>query len=187
MSGLPGLVIFTKDDALEQRGRQRQALHGESRVVVCFSSALRAAKASRTCRTSRVVFSELRGREFTPRSFSTTKAIRRRSTRTRPSAPSSDASGVAVAPSAINDIIQNTLRLAVRRHVYVSVTGTPQAVLLQSADSTHSPILHPMLPPGATRTSAAMRFSMKDEPDDNETLITLVDQNEKRQTFLDPG
>jgi hypothetical protein len=36
----------------------------------------------------------------------------------------------AVAPSAINNIIQNRLRPALPRHVYVGVTGTPQAVLL---------------------------------------------------------
>jgi hypothetical protein len=88
--------------------------------------------------------------------------------------------GVAVAPSAINDIIQNTLRPAVPKHVYVSVTGTPQAVLLQSADSNNRPSFIVMLPPGASYVGGD-RFFGTEEPDDNPGLITLVNRNEQQQ------
>jgi hypothetical protein len=94
------------------------------------------------------------------------------------------ASGVMVAPSPINNIIQNKLRPAVQRHVYVSVTGTPQAVLLQSADSSHRPSFIKMLPAGASYVGGEEFFS-KEEPEENERLITLVDRNEKQQ-LLNP-
>jgi Z1 domain len=93
-------------------------------------------------------------------------------------------SGVLVGPSPINDIIQNKLRPAVQRHVYVSVTGTPQAVLLQSADSSHRPSFIKMLPAAASYVGGNEFFS-EDEPEDNQRLITLVDRNEK-QLLLNP-
>jgi hypothetical protein len=85
-----------------------------------------------------------------------------------------------VAPSPINDIIQNQLRRALPRHVYVSVTGTPQAVLLQSADSNNRPSFIVMLPPGDLYVGGDAFFST-DEPDNNPALIALVDRNEQRQ------
>ncbi len=88
--------------------------------------------------------------------------------------------GVAVAPSAINAIIQNAVRPAIPKHVYVSVTGTPQAVLLQSADSNNRPSFIVMLPPGASYVGGD-RFFGTEEPDDNTALITLVDRNEQQQ------
>jgi Z1 domain len=88
-------------------------------------------------------------------------------------------SAVAVAPSAINHIIQTDLKTSLSRHVYVSVTGTPQAVLLQSAESTHRPSFIVMLPAGSAYTGGDYFFNT-DEPEDNPNkLIEIVDQNEK--------
>jgi hypothetical protein len=87
---------------------------------------------------------------------------------------------VRVAPSPVNKTIQSTLRNSVPRHVYVSVTGTPQAVLLQSADSRNRPSFIIMLPPGKSYVGGDDFFS-EDEPEDNAGLVTLVDRNEKQQ------
>lgn len=90
-------------------------------------------------------------------------------------------SAVSVAPSTINNAIQNKLRTSVPKHVYVSVTGTPQAVLLQSADATHRPSFIVMLPPGSSYVGGNYFFN-DDEPEDNPNkLISLVDDNEKEQ------
>ena len=105
-------------------------------------------------------------------------------TNTRKRTKQATISGVRVGPSTINNIIQNKLRPAVKRHVYVSVTGTPQAVLLQSADSTHRPSFIKMLPAGSSYVGGDEFFSTE-EPVDNERLITLVDRNEKQQ-LLNP-
>lgn len=95
-------------------------------------------------------------------------------------------SGIAVAPSAINKAIQEQLRAAVPKHVYVSVTGTPQAVLLQSADSSHRPSFIIMLPPGQSYVGGDIFFS-EDEPEDNDELIAVVDPNEKRELLDTSG
>lgn len=87
---------------------------------------------------------------------------------------------VRVAPSPVNNTIQSTLRKSVPRHVYVSVTGTPQAVLLQSADSRNRPSFIIMLPPGQSYVGGDDFFS-SDEPEDNAGLVRLVDRNEKQQ------
>jgi hypothetical protein len=62
----------------------------------------------------------------------------------------------------------------------VSVTGTPQAVLLQSADSNNRPSFIVMLPPGDLYVGGDEFFSTE-EPEDNPGLIALVDWNEQRQ------
>jgi Z1 domain len=169
--GLPGLMTFTKDTYLgrEVRNTQLHLERGDGRLLlICSKGAtslrnianfLRAIGADRY---PAIVFDD----EGDQASLDTN--TRRRS------------SGVAVAPSAINDIIQNTLRPAVARHVYVSVTGTPQAVLLQSADSANRPMFIEMLPPGAAYVGGD-RFVDADEPEDNPGLIRLVDQGEQAQ------
>lgn len=88
--------------------------------------------------------------------------------------------GVAVAPGAINKVIQNRLRRVVPRHVYVSVTGTPQAVLLQSANAAQRPAFIQMLPPGNSYVGGT-RFFDAQEPESAQDLIVLVDQHEQRE------
>jgi hypothetical protein len=170
-SGLPGITTFTKDNDLDREVATTR-LHlerGDGRLLlICskggtslrnISQFLRAIAADRYLA---VIFDD----EGDQASLDTN--IRRRSR------------GVAVAPSAINDIIQNRLRPSLPRHVYVSVTGTPQAVLLQSADSVNRPAFNVMLPPGASYVGGDNFFDT-DEPEDNPALITLVDRNDQRQ------
>jgi len=136
---LPGLMTFTKDTDLD-REVVNTRLHlerGEGRLLlICSKGTTSLQNISRFLRAigaeryPTILFDD----EGDQASLDTNTRRRSRS-------------GVAVAPSAINAIIQNNLRAAVSRHVYVSVTGTPQAVLLQSADSTHRPSFIAMLPP----------------------------------------
>ena len=170
-SALPGIVTFTKDNDLD-REVPTTRLHlerGDGRLLLICSkgtvSLTNIATFLRDIAADRfpaIIFDD----EGDQASLDTN--IRRRSR------------GIAVAPSAINNIIQNTLRPALPRHVYVSVTGTPQAVLLQSADSNNRPSFNVMLPPGQTYVGGDQFFDT-DEPDDNAALISLVDPNDQQQ------
>lgn len=171
--GLPGLMMFTKDNDLgpEVANTRLHLERGNGHLLlVCskggtslrnISGFLRAIGAERF---PTILFDD----EGDQASLDT-------NTRRRSRSPA-----VAVAPSAINDIIQTRLRTAVPRHVYVSVTGTPQAVLLQSADSSHRPSFIAMLPPGGTYVGGDAFFSTE-EPEDNPALIRLVTAGEQRQ------
>jgi hypothetical protein len=172
-SGLPGITTFTKDNDLEREVATTR-LHlerGDGRLLlICskgatslrnISTFLRAIAADRY---PAVIFDD----EGDQASLDTN--IRRRSRAAR---------GVRVAPSSINEIIQNRLRPSLPRHVYVSVTGTPQAVLLQSAESVNRPAFNVMLPPGASYVGGD-DFFLADEPEENPALITLVDRNDQR-------
>lgn len=171
-TGLPGLKILTKDDALD-REVDRTKLYLEKSngclLLVCskgnksLNNVVRFLTAINASDYPTIIFDD----EGDQASLDT--HARKRSK-----------SAVAVGPSPINNIIQNKLRPAVARHVYVSVTGTPQAVLLQSADSSHRPSFIKMLPPGALYVGGD-QFFHEDEPEDNSRLISLVDQNEKAQ------
>jgi Z1 domain len=174
-SGLPGIATFTKDNDLEREVATTR-LHlerGDGRLLLICSKGttslrnianfLRALAADRY---PAIIFDD----EGDQASLDTN--MRRRSR------------GFAVGPSAINDIIQNDLRPALLRHVYVSVTGTPQAVLLQSADSNNRPSFSVMLPPGQSYVGGDQFFDA-DEPEDNATLISPVDRNDQ-QRLLDP-
>lgn len=171
-TGLPGLMIFTKDTDLD-REVQTARLHMERGngclLLVCskgkqslqnISSFLKSINAEMY---PAIIFDD----EGDQASLDTN--TRRRSQ-----------SHIRVAASPINDAIQNKLRTALVRHVYVSVTGTPQAVLLQSAEASHRPSFIEMLPPGQSYIGGDSFFS-EDEPEDNSKLIALADPNEKTQ------
>ncbi|MFD0987480.1 Z1 domain-containing protein [Methyloligella solikamskensis] len=170
--GLPGLMMFTKDNDLE-REVPNTRVHLEQGnghlLLVCSKGStslhniadfLRAIGAEQY---PTLVFDD----EGDQASLDTN--TRRRST-----------SRIAVAPSRINEVIQTRLRTAVPRNVYVSVTGTPQAVLLQSAESSHRPSFIVMLPPGNTYTGGDT-FFRSDEPEDNPNYISLVGAGEQAQ------
>jgi len=140
-SGLAGLKILTKDDALDQEIADTTLYMektGGCLLIVCskgnksLNNVSRFLKAIGGERYPAIIYDD----EGDQASLDT--HARKRS--------KLGASGISVGPSPINNIIQSKLRPAVRRHVYVSVTGTPQAVLLQSADSTHRPSFIKMLP-----------------------------------------
>ena len=178
-SGLAGLKILTKDDALDQEVADTKLYMEKTDgclLIVCskgnksldnVSVFLKAIGAERY---PAIIFDD----EGDQASLDTNTAKRAKS----------GASGISVGPSPINQIIQTKLRTAVRRHVYVSVTGTPQAVLLQSADSTHRPSFIEMLPAGSAYVGGNAFFH-EDEPESNQKLITLVSGNEKQQ-LLNP-
>lgn len=177
-SGLPGVMTFTKDNDFDKEVDhvKVQMEKGDGRLlVVCSKGAGSLQNVSNFLASigaenyPAIIFDD----EGDQASLDTN--IRRRSR----------ASGVAVAPSTINQIIQSHLRTALIRHVYVSVTGTPQAVLLQSADSSHRPSFIVMLPAGAAYVGGD-HFFVTEEPEDNPNhLIHIVDQNEHDQILDD--
>lgn len=171
-SGLPGLKILTKDDALDREIDDVKLYLRRTDgclLIVC-------SKGSKSLNNVARFLTAIGGAEYPTIIFDDEGDQASLDTNTRKRSKSA----VAVGPSKINDIIQNKLRPAVARHVYVSVTGTPQAVLLQSADSSHRPSFIKMLPAGASYVGGEQFFS-QDEPEDNRRLISLVDRNEKAQ------
>lgn len=175
-SGLPGLKILTKDDALDKEIPDTKLYLEKTTgclLVIC-------SKGNKSLSNVTRFLTEIGGLNYPTIIFDDEGDQASLDTNTRKRSKSA----ISVGPSPINDIIQNKLRPALLRHVYVSVTGTPQAVLLQSADSTHRPSFIEMLPPGADYVGGDQFFD-KNEPEDNRRLISLVDRNEKLQ-LLNP-
>lgn len=175
-SGLPGLKILTKDDALDKEVADTKLYLEKTDgclLIVCSKGNKSLANVAR-------FLTAIGGREYPAIIFDDEGDQASLDTHARKRSKSA----VSVAPSPINAIIQDKLRPAVVRNVYVSVTGTPQAVLLQSADSSHRPTFIEMLPPGANYVGGD-QFFHEDEPEDNQRLISLVDRNEKQQ-LLNP-
>lgn len=179
-SGMAGVMTFTKDDDLE-REVDNVKMHlemGDGRLlIVCSKGATSLQNVSTFLQHvgaenyPSIIFDD----EGDQASLDTNTARRAR-----------NESAVAVAPSTTNGIIQNELKSAIPRHVYVSVTGTPQAILLQSAESTHRPSFIEMLPAGESYIGGDHFFDT-DEPEQNPYhLIEIVDQNEKA-ALLSPG
>jgi hypothetical protein len=178
-SGLSGLLILTKDDALDKEVVSTRLVLERTDgclLIVCSKGTKSLINVSKFLRA-------ISADQYPAIIFDDEGDQASLDTNTRKRAKQGK-SGVLVAPSAINDIIQNKLRPAVQRHVYVSVTGTPQAVLLQSADSSHRPNFIKMLPAGLSYVGGDVFFN-EDEPENNARLITLVDRNEK-QMLLNP-
>lgn len=169
--GLPGLMIFTKDNDLNREVANTR-LHlerGDGRLLLICS------KGSTSLRNISDFLRDISAERYPAIIFDDEGDQASLDTNTR-----RRSSGVAVAPSAINQIIQQRLRPTVPRHVYVSVTGTPQAVVLQSADSSHRPSFIEMLPPGPSYVGGD-RFFSADDPEDNPSLIAIVDQGDQAQ------
>lgn len=170
-SGLPGALVYTKDDellgAVDNAKLELEA--GDGRMLIICSKGARSLtnviaflKYVGAARYPGIIFDD----EGDQASLDTN--TRKRSL-----------SNVAVAPSSINKLIQEKLRTVMLSHVYVSVTGTPQAVLLQTAGSRNRPSFIEPLPPGASYVGGDHFFN-DDEPENNsERLIRIVDRNEK--------
>jgi hypothetical protein len=177
--GTSGVLILTKDDALDREVADTKLVMertGNCLLIVCSKGNKSLTNVARFLRA-------IAADQYPAIIFDDEGDQASLDTNTRKRAKQAG-SGVRVGPSPINNIIQNKLRPAVQRHVYVSVTGTPQAVLLQSADSSHRPSFIKMLPAGSSYVGGEEFFSAE-EPEDNERLITLVDRNEKQQ-LLNP-
>ncbi len=172
-NGLPGVMTYTKDNDLSKEIENVKIYleKGDACLLIIASKAVGSLENVAKFLTevgankySAIIFDD----EGDQASLDTNIARRARSR-------------VSVAPSKVNEAIQNKLRVSLPRHVYVSVTGTPQAVLLQSADSTHRPSFIVMLPPGGSYIGGDYFFNTEEPEDNPHNLITLVDQNEKKQ------
>jgi hypothetical protein len=173
-TGLPGVMTFTKDNDLDKEiaNAKVQLEMGNGRMLIVGSKgplSLKNISKFLKAISAEIYPSIIFDDEGDQASLDTNTARRSRSTTT----------GVAVAPSKINAIIQSELRPALLRHVYVSVTGTPQAVLLQSADATHRPSFITMLPPGGDYIGGDHFFNTEEPETNPDHLIATVDQNEK--------
>ncbi len=86
-----------------------------------------------------------------------------------------------IPPSRINQLIHDpaidSLRKALSRHVFISVTGTPSGIVLQNIDSKSRPVFIELLPPGKDYVGGETFFSMPN-PTKNK-LISLIDENER--------
>lgn len=87
--------------------------------------------------------------------------------------------------SPINTLIFR-LRNELPASVYVSVTGTPQAVLLQTASSDNKPSFIDLLSPGNGYIGGDSFFSTP-EPQDNPTHLISIVPNEDKTRILNPS
>lgn len=177
-SGLPNVMVYTKDDELDGEISNAK-LHlkaGDARMlIVCSKGA--------PSLTNVIAFLKKVDAKLYPSIIfddEGDQASLDTNTQKR------SLSLVAVAPSSINKLIQEKLRPLMPSHIYVSVTGTPQAVLLQSAESKNRPSFITLLPPGESYIGGKYFFG-SDEPEDNpHHLIRTVELDEK-QKLLAPN
>src|SRR5260370_13561105 len=172
-SGLPGVLVYTKDDELagESENAKLDLEAGDSRMLIVCS------KGAMSLRNVIGFLKQVDAKLYPAIIFDDEGDQASLDTNTRKR--SMAAPDVAVAPSSINKLIQEKLRPLMPCHVYVSVTGTPQAVLLQSAGSRNRPSFLEPLPPGASYVGGD-HFFADDEPENNQHgLIRIVDRDEK--------
>ena len=86
-----------------------------------------------------------------------------------------------IAPSKIHQLIHDpaidSLRKALPRHVFVSVTGTPSGIVLQNIDNKSRPSFIELLRPGKDYVGGETFFS-EPNPSKNK-LVSLIDGNER--------
>src|SRR6267378_4625229 len=172
-SGLPGVMVFTKDDELagEVENAKLDLEAGDGRMLIVCS------KGATSLKNVIAFLKQVDAKRYPAIIFDDEGDQASLDTNTRKR--SMAAPDVAVAPSSINKLIQEKLRPLMPCHVYVSVTGTPQAVLLQSAGSRNRPSFIETLPPGASYVGGD-HFFADDEPENNQhRLIRIVDSDEK--------
>jgi hypothetical protein len=170
-SGLPNVMVYTKDDELdgEISNAKLYLEAGDGRMLIVCS------KGAPSLRNVIAFLRKIEAKLYPAIIFDDEgdQASLDTNTKKRSLSP------VAVAPSSINKLIQEKLRTSIPCHIYVSVTGTPQAVLLQSAESTNRPSFITLLPPGESYIGGKYFFG-SDEPEDNSHhLIRIVERDEK--------
>lgn len=86
-----------------------------------------------------------------------------------------------IPPSRIHQLIHDpgihSLREALPRHVFVSVTGTPSGIVLQNIDNKSRPSFIELLEPGKNYVGGETFFS-EANPEKNK-LVSLIDENER--------
>jgi hypothetical protein len=88
---------------------------------------------------------------------------------------------ILIPASTIHQLIHNpailSLRKALPRHIFVSVTGTPSGIVLQNIDNRSRPAFIELLEAGRDYVGGSFFFS-KEKPDKNQ-LVTLIDGIER--------
>lgn len=92
----------------------------------------------------------------------------------------SSSGDLALKPSTINRLLNN-LRTELPASLYVSVTGTPQSVLLQSASSNNKPAFVDMLPHGDGYVGGDHFFNTEEPEDNTDHLISVVPEEDKAE------
>lgn len=172
-AGLPDVMVYTKDDELagEVDNAKLDLEAGDGRMLIICS------KGAPSLKNVIAFLGKVDARRYPAIIFDDEGDQASLDTNTR----KRSLSDVAVAPSSINKLIQEKLRPLMPCHVYVSVTGTPQAVLLQSAGSRNRPSFIEPLPPGSSYVGGD-HFFEDDEPEQNRHgLIRIVDRDEKEK------
>src|SRR5882762_6788970 len=170
-SGLPNVMVYTKDDELdgEISNAKLYLQAGDGRMLIVCS------KGGPSLKNVTAFLRKVDAKLYPAIIFDDEGDQASLDTNTK----KRSLSLVAVAPSSINKLIQEKLRTLVPCHIYVSVTGTPQAVLLQSAESTNRPSFITLLPPGESYIGGKYFFG-SDEPEENSHhLIRIVERDEK--------
>jgi hypothetical protein len=170
-SGLPDVMVYTKDDELtaEVENTKLDLQAGDGRMLIVCS------KGARSLENVIRFLGQVDAKQYPAILFDDEGDQASLDTNTRKRSRSL----VSVAPSSINRLIQGRLRTVTPCHIYVSVTGTPQAVLLQSAESNNRPFFLAQLPPGSSYVGGDHFFG-DDEPEDNRHhLIRIVSPQEK--------
>jgi len=176
-SGLPNVMVYTKDDELdgEISNAKLYLEAGDGRMLIVCS------KGAPSLKNVIAFLRKVDARLYPAIIFDDEGDQASLDTNTK----KRSLSLVAVAPSSINKLIQEKLRTLIPCHIYVSVTGTPQAVLLQSAESTNRPSFITLLPPGESYIGGKYFFGT-DEPEKNSHhLIRIVERDEKDK-LLEP-
>ncbi|MEX0650178.1 MAG: Z1 domain-containing protein [Candidatus Andersenbacteria bacterium] len=172
-AGFPDVIIRTKDDELtsEVESTKIALEYGEGRLLVVCSkgsasleNVIEFMKGIGAKNHDTIIFDD----EGDQASLDT--QTRRRSQ----GKPNSE-------PSKIHYLI-NDLRKVCKSNVYVSVTGTPQAVLLQSLQA--RPSFIQLLPPGDPYVGGEQFFNTS-TPDDNESHLIRTIPDDEREQLLD--
>jgi hypothetical protein len=180
VAGLPDVMVYTKDDQLEDDEAKSAKLFlgtGDARMLIVCS------KGATSLDNVIKFLGKVDAQKYPVIIFDDEGDQASLDTNTRKRSQSN----VSVAASSINRLIQEELRPLVACHVYVSVTGTPQAVLLQSAESRNRPSFIELLPPGDSYVGGAYFFN-DDEPEQNKhSLIRIVSRDEKQKLLNASG
>jgi hypothetical protein len=170
-AGLPDVLVYTKDDefAGEVTNAKLDLEAADGRMLIVCS------KGSTSLSTVIAFLKKVQAKRYPAIIFDDEGDQASLDTNTR----RRSRSNVAVAPSKINKLIQEKLRPLMPCHVYVSVTGTPQAVLLQSANSRNRPSFIELLPPGRSYIGGDYFFGQNEPEENRYELIRIVERDEK--------
>jgi len=172
-SGLPTVRVFSKAHFSNERDQAKQILESSDHGIVIVCS-----KGPRRLNQIIEFLKKIKAERYPALIFDDEGDQATLDTHT-----SKRSKGATIAPSTIHSLIHSdpvvSLRKALPDHVFVSVTGTPQGIVLQNVDSRSRPSFIELLEPGKSYVGGDVFFRVSD-PSKN-TLISLTDQNERGQ------